>query len=288
MRIASFCLGLVLALTGACAWAADAGIVSIAEGSVRVLRDTRWFKLVAGARFQEGDILVVKGTGQVQVELFAGGAFNLGAPGSLFAAALPIAGDKVTGLLELSLPEGWLKLAANAPAPGVRVQMEGTSLSVTTAIALIHAQPGSVELFIESGAATLIDAGAGGKSAATTEMKAGEFAARSAERPLHFERRAPPAFVTTIPRHLIDPLPALAAKFKLAQVQLVAEQEITYAEAEPWLAGPWRKLFLKRFQPRLKDREFRAAVEAQIARYPEWDRLLHPEKFAPRHPAVAK
>lgn len=264
------------------------GVVTIAEGSPRVLRGTTWFRLVAGARLQEGDILVATGTGQVQVELFAGGAFNLGAPGSLFAASLPITGDKATGLLEFSLPAGWLKLAALGAAPGVQIQFEGTSLNATTAIAVIHAQPGGMELFIESGAATLIESGAGGKAPTTTEMKAGEFAARSADRPLRFDRRAPAAFVTTIPRHLIDPLPTLAAKFKSTQVQWAAEQEITYAEAEPWLSGPWRKLFLKRFQPRLKDREFRAAVEAQIARYPEWDRLLHPEKYAPKRPAVAK
>ncbi len=56
----------------------------------------------------------------------------------------------------------------------------------------------------------------------------------------------------------------------------------------PGLPGPYRKLFLKRFQPRLKDREFRAAVEAHIARYPEWDRVLHPEKYLPKVPAEAK
>jgi hypothetical protein len=109
--------------------------------------------------------------------------------------------------------------------------------------------------------------------------------AQSTERPLRIERRAPAA---------CDGGPAandrraLAGTYKSARVQLVPGLEITYAEAEPWLSGPYRKVFLKRFQPRLKDREFRAAVEARIARYPEWDRILHPEKYLPKVPAEAK
>ena len=239
MRIAPFCLAFGFALHGAPALAADAGIISIAEGSPSVLRGTTWFKLVAGARYQEGDILVVKGTGQVQVELFAGGTFNLGAPGTLFAAAVPITAGKLTGPVELALPEGWLKLAANAPGSGIRVQIDTSTLNAAEAITVIHAQPGALELFVESGTASLVEAGTGGgKPAAPQEMKAGEYAARSAERPLRFERRAPAAFVATIPRQLIDPLPSLAGKFKAASPQLTPEREVTYAEAEPWLAGP--------------------------------------------------
>jgi hypothetical protein len=269
--------------------AADAGIVTIVEGRARVLRDTTWYKLVPGARFREGDILVATGTGQVQVELFAGGTFNLGAPGSIFAATLPIVGDKLVGVAEVALPDGWLKLVATAPASGVRVQFSATTLTATEAIVVMHAQPASTELFVESGTAKIAEAAAGGgKSPVLTEVKAGEFAAQSGDRPVRAERRAPAAFVTAIPRQQIDPLPALAARFKAAKVQLVADQEVTYAEAEPWLAGPYRKMFLKRFEPRLKDRDFRAAVDAHIAHYPEWDRILHPEKYMPKVPAEAK
>jgi hypothetical protein len=290
MKVAHLCLAfcLMLPVAPACAAdAADAGIVSIVEGSARVLRDTTWYKLVPGARFREGDIVVAKGAGQVQVELITGGSFNLAAPGTLFAAAVPVVADKIAGTVEIALPEGWLKLAVNAPAATFRVQLSAATVTASEAIVVMHAQPGALEFFVESGAARFTETAAG-KADAISEMKAGEYAAQSADRPLRFERRAPVAFVSAIPRHLIDPLPVLAPRFKAAKVQLVAEQDITFAEAEPWLAGPYRKTFLKRFQPRLKDREFRAAVEANIARYPEWDRVLHPEKRAPRVPVQAK
>ena len=289
MKLLPICTLLALALCIPGAHAADAGIFSIVEGQARVLRDTTWYRLIPGARFQEGDILVAKGAGQIQVELTAGGTFNLGTPGTLFAAAIPALGDKSAGPAELSLREGWLKFAAAAPSGGFRIQFDTASLLASESIVVMHAQPGAVEMFVESGSANLLDAGQGAaKAPAATELKAGEFAALSVERPARFERRAPPTFVAAIPRYLIDPLPALAAKYKAAKVQMVAEQEINYAEAAPWLAGRYRKSFLKRFQPRLKDRDFRAAVDAHIALYPEWDRIMHPEKYRPKVPVEAK
>lgn len=289
MKFSPFWLVLLLALPVPCAYAADAGIVSIVDGPCRLLRDTTWYKLVPGARLREGDILVAAGTGQIQVELATGGAFNLGAPGTLFAVAVPMSGDKLTGPVELSLTEGWLKLSANAPPAGFRVQVDPTSIEAIEAVVVMHAAPGAMELFVESGIAKIGEVGTPkGKTSVGTELKGGDYAAQSTDRPLRLERRAPAAFVTAVPRQMIDALPALAAKYKSAKVQLVPGLEITYAEAEPWLTGPYRKLFLKRFQPRLKDREFRAGVEARMAHYPEWDRILHPEKYQPKAPAEAK
>jgi hypothetical protein len=62
----------------------------------------------------------------------------------------------------------------------------------------------------------------------------------------------------------------------------VADHEVTYAEAEIWLAGKDRAAFERRFASRLKDPAFRKAVEPVVGRYPSWDRQLHPEKYAPK------
>ena len=48
--------------------------------------------------------------------------------------------------------------------------------------------------------------------------------------------RVPKVFVDAMPRHFVDPLPTLAARLK-SKPALVVDHEITYAEAEPWLAG---------------------------------------------------
>jgi hypothetical protein len=287
MKAAFFCLTIWLALAMAPADAADAGTVTIVEGRARVLRDLTWYKLVPGTRIREGDIIEATDAAQVQTELLAGGSLNLGGPGAVYAAALPFAGDKPSGPLEFALPAGWLKLAAKAPA-GIRVQSGPAMVSVMDAIVVFRAQPDAIGFFVESGGAKLVETGPAGKGVAPVDAKAGEYWSQAADRPLRSEPRAPAAFVAAMPRHLLDPLPVLAERYKSAKVQLVAEQEISFAEAEPWLAGPYRKAFLKRLTPRLRDREFRAAVDARIARYPEWDPILHPEKYQPKVPVETK
>lgn len=47
------------------------------------------------------------------------------------------------------------------------------------------------------------------------------------------------------------------------------------------LGAPWSQGMTRRFRDRLKDAGFRAAVEPDIARYRDWDRIVHPEKYAP-------
>ncbi len=287
MKFAVFSLALCLALPLASAQAADGGIVTIVDGRARLLRDTTWYKLVPGARVRQGDILEAIDVAQLQIEFLVGGTAYLGGPGALFAASLPIAGDKLTGTIDLDLARGWLKLVAKAPTAGVRVGFSGVVMSATDAIAVIHATPDSSEFFVESGAAKIAVLGAGGKPGPTVDATAGEYHGRTGDRPFRVERHAPQPFVASMPRALEDPLPTLAGRYK-SPATLVAEGEIAYAEAEPWLAGPYRRIFLKQFAPRLRDREFRAAVDARIARYPEWDRILHPEKYLPKVPTEAK
>ena len=279
-------LGLVLGLgmTSAPGHAADAGIFTLVEGAARVLREAKWYKLAPGARIQEGDIVDAGDKAQVQIELAKGGALNLVGPATLFAAAIPFRNDKFTGTPEFALPRGWLKIVAKTADAGVRVRAPGAVLNLQDGIAVLHIEPNSMEMFVEAGALRVTETGAGGKEGAAHDAKAGEYWARSADRPFATEHRAPPPFVAAMPRHFIDPLPGIAVKYEGARVQLVAEQDVTYAEAAPWLLGPYRRSFLRRFGPRLQDREFRSAVEANIARYPEWDRVLHPEKYLPKSP----
>jgi hypothetical protein len=119
-------------------------------------------------------------------------------------------------------------------------------------------------------------------------VKRGEFWSKAADEPFALQPRAPKPFVDAMPRHFVDPLPRLAARFKAAPV-LAADHDVTYAEAEPWLVGRDRAVFEKRFTSRLRDPAFRKGVEPHVARYPTWDRKLHPEKYAAkRKPAPAQ
>jgi len=53
------------------------------------------------------------------------------------------------------------------------------------------------------------------------------------------------------------------------------------------MALNWRRGFVERFQPRLKDAEFRRELDGHIRDYPEWDPVLHPEKYEQKTPAAA-
>src|SRR5690242_7899938 len=93
MRILGLSLAVTLALMASAAAAADASVVTIADGSARVLRGTVWYKLVAGAPFQEGDLIEAGERTTVQVELAAGGTLNLVGPGALYGAVVPASGS---------------------------------------------------------------------------------------------------------------------------------------------------------------------------------------------------
>lgn len=282
MKSAWLSFGLSLAMGVAPCLGAELGTVTVLEGPARLLRGPTWLKLAEGARIQEGDLLEVGARAQAQVELTDGGTLNLFGPAALYPVSVPLREGKLAGPAEFSMTGGWLKLAARAPRGGLRVRTALDTIATADAIAVVHAETTADEVFVESGTAQLIEMGKGGEKAASHDAKGGEFWSRAAGEPFTPAARPPKTFAATLPRHFIDPLPSRADRFRAAQVELAVDRDVTYAEAKPWLAGPYRKAFLKRLQPRLKNAAFRNAVEVDIHAYPEWDRILHPEKYLPK------
>jgi hypothetical protein len=181
--------------------------------------------------------------------------------------------------ITITLPNGWLKLAAKLP--GMRVRTPPADVTTTDAVLVIRADGPATELFIEAGGARLVERLANGRDGQASDAKRGEHWSKAASGRFVMVANVPMAFVDAMPRHYLDPLPSLARKFN-AKPTLVVDHDITYAEAEPWLAGIERAAFEKRFASRLRDPSFRKAVEPHVARYSSWDRMLHPEKYAPK------
>jgi hypothetical protein len=275
MRILRVSLAVSLAFAAFAAAAADVSLVTIADGNARVLRGSVWYKLVAGAPFQEGDVIDAGERTTVQVELATGGTLNLVGPGALYAATVSPPGGKDAS--EFGLDRGWLKFVSTAP--GARLRTSVVVATVNDAIVVAHQEAKLFELFVETGSAKLAEAGRTGRDGPAHEAKAGEYWTRDGDKPFSSERRAPVKFVASMPRPLIDKLASLAPKFKGKKVSLTVDREITLAEADPWLAGPYRRAFARRLGGRLADPTFRKAVEANIAAYPDFDRVLHPEKY---------
>lgn len=267
-------LSLTLVSVGAHA-AAEIGAVTLLEGSARVLRGATWYKMVTGTRVEEADILDLSERAQVQIEFAAGSIVNLVGTATLYLAP----GKGKSTPIPLVVPTGWLK--AVAKPPGLQVRTVSFGVTAVDAILVMHATKNTVDFFVESGDLKLVEVAASGADGPAREVTRGEYAARSATGAVTTVARAPKAFVDAMPRHFIDPVYVLAAKLKSPPV-LVVDHEITYAEAEPWLAGRDRAVFERRFTSRLRDPAFRSAVMPNAARYPTWDRILNPQKYEPK------
>ena len=256
---------LVLSFVWAAYAAAQPAVVTLAEGTPKVLRGATWYKLVPGIVLEDWDIVTVGPKQQMQVETTSGSIVNVTGEATVVVS---VAKD---GALTLKMPVGFAKAAMKTPP--VRLDLPEFDVLAGDAIVVVHADP--AELFVEAGSAKLVDA-----AGATRDAKRGEYWSKSGAT-LAPRALAPKAFVDALPRNYIDPLPALASRIKSKPV-LVADHDITYAEAEPWLVGKDRAVFEKRFVARLRDPAFRKAVQPYVARYPMWDRILHPEKYAPK------
>jgi hypothetical protein len=256
--------------------AAETGVVTLVEGGGRVLRGATWYKLVVGTRVEDADIVEAFDQSQAQIEFAAGSLADLVGPGKVY---LVPAAARAPAPIILSMPAGWLKIATKPP--GLRVRTLAVDLVVVDGILVVHTSGPAVDYFVESGSGRLIEMTPNGVDGPARDVKSGEYGSKSATGAFSTAQRPPKAFVAAMPKHFVDPLPALATRIK-SKPALVVDHEITYAEAEPWLSGRDRSLFEKRFASRLRDPAFRTAVQPNLARYPTWDRLLNPEKYAPK------
>ena len=263
---------------------AETSTVTLLFGQPKLLRGTTWFNLKEGVRLRDGDVIDLPASGQLQLEFTDGGAVGVIGPGALYIVAASARGPKQPGSAEFQLTRGWLKFVTKAPGPRVRVRTGLGTITASDATVVVHAGDG-FEAFVETGTARLSEVGkielTGG------EIKGGGFASRATGKSLETERRPPATFVAALPRDFMDPLPLRAARFASAHVDPVADHEATFAEAQPWLTGPYRAGFLKRFQSRLDDPAFRDAMATSGKVPPEWSAAAPPPKAEVPPPAPA-
>jgi hypothetical protein len=282
MKTSWFGLGCLIFLVAAPCLGADIGIVTLVDGKPKVLRGTAWFILSEGVRVRDGDTLDVPDKGQVQLELPDGGAVSVIGPGALYAASLTPRDAKQPALAELYLTRGWLKLDTKPPGARARIRTPLGTVMASDAAAVMHLTGDAIEMFVETGSVKMTEAAK--PDASGSETKAGGYAARAAGKPVESATRAPSAFVATMPRDFMDPLPKRASKFASARADPAPDRDATFPEAQPWLTGPYRAAFMKRFEPKLADPAFRTAAEANSKVVPEWNAVVAKPKAEPAPP----
>lgn len=262
--------------------AQDAGTVTLVEGPLRIIRGAEVLQSGEGVRLRSGDIFETAEKGFAQLEFVGGGIVGLG-PASRMYVLRHAAGRSSGGAgggTELVLLSGWMKGQSGAEAGSIRYESPLLAATTANGTLVFRSGGGECEVYVESGAAMLADVSPDGNSGKPVVGKAGQFFSRLPGKSLSSNSRLSEDFLKGIPQAFKDTLPSRLAHFTGKPAEAKAQHPVSYAEIQGWLTMPrnWRRGLVARFEPRLKDAEFRKELEAHEAEYPEWGPVLHPEK----------
>jgi len=249
----------------------EVGTLTLLKDSpLRVIRGYSVLIGVEGMKLRQGDILETgsAGTSQTQLEFAGGAVVELGPSTRVFLFS------QGGSSAELVLVSGWLKGETTSgtyryATPLVTATTKGGNV-------LVHAAE-ATDVFVERGTATVA---VGSSAIASSATKI--FFTRRAEKPIAAAGRPSQDFSATMPVSFRDALHPRADRFKGKKApDPTRDHDVSYAEVERWfaLSPGWRRGFVGRFKPCLEDSAFRQSIEDHLAALPEWDPILHPEKY---------
>lgn len=261
--------------------AQDAGTVTFLEGSLLIIRGTTALQAAEGTHLRQGDIIESSDKGFAQLEFVGGAIVALGPSSRMYILRHGMGGKSggdSTGA-ELVLLSGWLKGQSVTHAGTYRYESPLLAGTTGNGTVVFHTNESECDVFVESGLAAIGEVTANGTVGKPTAGNAGQFFSRRKGKSVVSSSHPSAAFVDAMPRSFRDALPSRLAHFTGKPVEPKAQHQVSYAEIQPWLKMPsaWRRGFVDRFAPRLKDPEFRKQLENHAAEYPEWAPILHPE-----------
>jgi hypothetical protein len=258
-------------------------VVSVAEGPPFVLiRGAVVYMASRGAELRPGDLIESKPGGLLILEFGSGAA----------ASAIVAIGPSTRAywmdhrkIATLAVLGGWIKVDTLSSVQGGEFRIDGPRLGATSSagIYVVHVGEEADEVFHERGTMTRWAQQPGGgaanaANAASTSSKPSEFASRTDTGAIQTRLGPGAAFGSAMPSAFRDPLPAgMSAKLH-GKTEPQILRDAAYEDVADWLAAPreWRRGFIERFRPRLKDPAFFQALDAHMSAHPEWNRILHP------------
>jgi hypothetical protein len=273
-----FQVAAILFCTGASAQ--TAGTLTLVEGRFALIRGATLYTATQGVRLESGDILAIDPKGQAQVEFQDGAILNLsqGARAMLTGVA-----PGARGQAEVAVLSGWAKFTHKKSGKGgpYRYLTPLAEIASGEVTAVLNAGDDFTAIYIESGTVRFSEIGRKGAQRTARDAKGGEFIVRRGDQPVAFAPRPSAEFIRNMPRHFQDNLPILIERVKNKRAEPKREHEVTYTEVEAWLkaSSSIRRTFVKRFEIRSKDPEFRRKLVENLREHPEWDRVLFPEKY---------
>ena len=278
-RVVGSCFQVAAILFCAGASAQTVGTLTLVEGRLALIRGATLYTATQGVRLESGDILAIDLKGQAQVEFQGGAILNL----SQGARAMLTGAAPGRGQSEIAMLSGWAKFTQKKSGKSApyRYLTPLAEIASGEATAVLNAGDDFTAIYVESGTVRFSEIGRKGAQRTARDAKSGEFIVRRGEQPAAFAPRPSAEFVKNMPRHFQDNLPVLLERIKSKRAEPKREHELTYAEVEAWLkaSSPIRRNFVKRFEARSKDPEFRRKLIENLREHPEWDRVLFPEKY---------
>ena len=253
------------------------GLLTRLEGKAQLLRGVEAFSAAEGLALRDGDVIETGDSSFAQLEFSANLVIALGPGTRLFLFGLPSPAQATRP--QFVLLRGWVKVESAPKEPREALLLASRDLSLTggrTAL-VMHVKPSTTRVFVESGSASVSLT----KAPSAINVAAGQFAQQTASLPIDILRGPAPDFLAEMPRAFRDTLPPMVDRRSWPAVLPTRLRFVSYEDVEDLLTlpGQWRSRSVQRFGSRTQDEAFRAALEANLRRHPEWDRVLHPEKY---------
>ena len=277
-------------LAGPAARAADGAQITILDGDALVIDGPRQWHAAEGLKLGAGTLVHTGANSRLlRVEWPDGTAADLGPDTQAMVAPPALGGRARAGAVYLL--RGWLKISSlgagpSAMAPGATAP--ALELLPHKGAVVLMVAGGETWAFAESGSAPLQEREA--KAAASPALKAGEVYLRQGVAKGAVAPRPTPAQMQRVPRGFRESLPLRSAALKDRNPAPRAAPAPSYGELRDWLVTPepaLRRPFTRRFAERARDGEFRSGLVSDLARHPEWEPLLFPERFTTPKPASA-
>ena len=252
------------------------GLVLLADGGpFTIVRGDTLRSATKGVTLLTGDMLETGPGAFLAIEVL-GGSQNLLAIGPSTAVYFL---DATT----LVVLKGWVK----ADLKSTPMRVIGTRLGIQgqEAVVLLHADERVDAVYDEHGSAKLLLHDESGTHSVkdTRDSGANQFFRREERTEVVAQPQPSGEFVQQMPVPFRDPLPP-PASVKVQPATPSPIRAVTYSDIQAWLTSPhdWRGGFTTRFRSRVKDPAFRAAMDAHLALFPEWQPILHPPPEADR------
>jgi len=271
----------VLIGCGAAIAAEPVGVVTILDGDAILIRGLSKFALAEGVRVAANDLAETGKNAFLRVEFADGAIVDLG-PATRVQLNRPSV--QQGGRAGLYLLVGWLKLSVDKLPSGSKASVASREFDALGVVGetVERVERGTGAVFAESGPVRVIDRRHG--ASMPVALESGDYLALRGREASRIERQPPREFVAALPRQFRDRLPSRIALFRDRELMPKPTGTFSYAEVEPWIDAELlvRRRFVRDWFAKADETEFRERLDADLARHPEWERILHPERFEPK------